>query len=371
MKQLNYVSGKCPKLLNKYLAATREEIIENKKKLKSYNKDEAKFNKKKKKEVRLKYEIVGNETYCNQPRIVVQYLISKIKEVVTMKFFDTEEDFKKLRKFILLDLKETVNGEEKKASAQYQEEVMGCWLEANKNKFEPLTVKQLLKSSAANRNSSNKKSENSSNIKALIPKNEVIDLTDDSNKPKNQLRRIKRRKFLKSIKIKICKNTINDNEIDKEKQKITYDPSKFISRKNFKKLKRSKSEFQRIRKRILYENNKEFDNCFLYSLRGISDIFSFDCFIDYFRGVNIDLQIELANQILEIEEKKSLKKKCVFRGTLESIRECVKGKLIVVFLFGDSFHCESINEGQFNNEIQKEILEIKDEENSFDIYSLC
>lgn len=373
MKKLNYVSGKCPKLLTKYLAATREEVKENQKQVRQYLNLENKDRKTKYKQP-FKFTTLRLMHQPGMHRFEIQYLTTKVKEIVNVDFYNSEERFKEFRSFIMLRLMQKDGDYEVPASNSFKEQLMQHWLDVNGHIFEPTNVKALMKSSGASRNSKYKMSSKNEVVKNTQTPNEVIDLTVSkyTKSMKRHTKRMARKQVVKDLKLKLLgKNDSNNDDSNNNNDKTTINPDTFISMKNLILKKRSKEEFKTIRNKIKYQNNKEFDNCVLYAFRTISDQFPLDIFIDVFRGMSIDSQIELGSKILKEACGKEFKKVCVWTGTLNSLRINIGGKLLAVFLVGDSFHVEGIDEGKFGKDIQENILKMADEETSIDVYRLC
>lgn len=307
-----------------------------------------------------------------EPKFEILLMSTKIKEIVNMRFFDTEDKFKKLRHFIKFNLKQEINGVKYKASNFYQERLMEYWIDANGHMFEPITARQAISCASSDRSTRYKSNDKLSIVKEIKNNNEQIDLTKENAKiePRRIKLRKQRREYVKKIVMEIDNDGNNENDNNDINQPSNKNKDTFISRENLKNKKTSKEEFRKINSKIKYEVNKELDNCFLYALRHISNAFPLDIFIDKFRGKNIDKQIAIANHFLLEEEGKILKRQCSYFGTLKSIKEMMKGKLILMFVVGDVYHVEGLVEGEYGKDIQKNILDMEDQEMLIEIFSL-
>lgn len=373
MIKLNNISGKCPKYLNKIEKLYKWTKNDEKEKQKLANKFKAEAKLLKKKNQDLKFVINDyvdeNFQYC----FYITILRNGVKEKVPMSFFNTEEKFILLRRFIILDLRVEVDNQKVKPDINFKKNLLQNWLNVNGHLFDPTTVDAIYKDGSASRDS--KYNRNNLNLNKSEDKGEIetIDLTDDLGKssPRRDKKRRIRKQKAKEFKLQIY----NDENIVMNKGKRLDNDNKdkftFISMKNLNsKLKISKEKFKRKRYQIKYGNMKEQDNCFYYGLKFISRSFPLNIFINDFKYLNIDKQIELANLNLANQNQGKLIKIADINCSLKTVRKRFDGKILVAFNIGYDLHVEGILNHEYNPEMEERILKLEDDVRLIHVWSL-
>lgn len=248
------------------------------------------------------------------------------------------------------------------------------WMKIHEDDLDFTTAEELLVNPSSSRKSSIRK-------KFYDINKITIDLTIEDNNSNhnianNEKKMIVRNKKKEEYKKRMIDRTKILNEEEKTPNHISKKTKKKPLGKEYwiklstKTLHRRKDLIKKKRFSIHYQIRKEERNCFLYGIRTISDSFNLSTFKDYFKDLDIKIQIKLANKVLMDKEGSELKNMGTFFSSLEKMRTMMDGRYLLVFTLGDQLHVEGLCNKQFSSDMQKEVLEEVDVMRSFEVYKL-
>ena len=132
---------------------------------------------------------------------------------------------------------------------------------------------------------------------------------------------------------------------------------------------RSKT-FKLLKDKLRKIRYRDENHIFFHRIRHISGSFKWELFSNVFNKIGIELCLKIANFFLIKNEKRILKYKETFIGTLKNLRFKFIGKLIVVFKMNGRWYAESINDHKYCEKIDQMTLKNQNIESTSDVFVL-
>lgn len=169
--------------------------------------------------------------------------------------------------------------------------------------------------------------------------------------------------------LKDYKNMIAKNEYDNLKNKIDANPMEIEDvNQNLDTLinlnelsKPSKERKKKFIKKNYYDNMINNDNCFLFALSSLCDIFKIKINVSKFKQLDLKNQIQLANNDLMTIKKKLILREEAYEILGEYVKRTQNKSLLVFYHRDGIIHCEAIENFSFINEVQHHIKKLENE----------